>query len=211
MSARWVRRLQSAAACLLFVAYAGLSHYCNSTGEHVLGAMLALTPVSLIGLILAWRGTPPAVASLLSAALAGLLYTVWPLLEKNFSLFYLVQESSIYCLLGLTFGRSLLPGHVALCTQLADKIHGPLGPREVRYTRRVTLAWAVFFFLVAAVSVLLYVSAPLRIWSIYINFCVLPLVGAMFVAEYLVRRRVLPQNRRAGLLATVRVYLATSQ
>jgi hypothetical protein len=33
----------------------------------------------------------------------------------------------------------------------------------------------------------------------------------MFVAEYLVRRRVLPQNRRAGLLATVRVYLATSQ
>jgi uncharacterized membrane protein len=75
----------------------------------------------------------------------------------------------------------------------------------------VTAAWAVFFFSIAAVSILLYLLAPLRIWSIYINFCVLPLVGAMFVAEYLVRRRVLPQNRRAGLLATVRVYLATSQ
>jgi uncharacterized membrane protein len=40
---------------------------------------------------------------------------------------------------------------------------------------------------------------------------VLPLVGAMFVAEYLVRRRVLPSGPRAGLLATVRVYLATPQ
>jgi uncharacterized membrane protein len=81
----------------------------------------------------------------------------------------------------------------------------------VLYTRRVTAAWAVFFFTVAAVSILLFLFAPLRVWSIYINFCVLPLVGAMFVAEYLVRRRVLPQVRRAGLLATVRVYLATPQ
>jgi hypothetical protein len=32
----------------------------------------------------------------------------------------------------------------------------------------------------------------------------------MFVAEYLVRRRVLPGVKRTGLLATVRVYLATN-
>ena len=205
------RRLQSAAACAALVAYAGLSHYCNSTGQHVLGALLALMPLSLLGLILAWRWTPPALAVLLTAGLAGLIYTLWPLMERNFSLFYLVQESSIYCLLGLTFGRSLLPGQVALCTQFADKIHGPLGPREVRYTRRVTLAWALFFFSVATVSVALYVLAPLRVWSIYINFCVLPLVAAMFVTEYLIRRRVVPQGTRAGLLTSVRVYFANPQ
>jgi uncharacterized membrane protein len=196
----------------LIAAYAGLSHYCNSvTGAHDLGAALALAPPTVLALILAWRWTPPPVAALLAAGLATLLYFVWPLLKQNFSLFYLVQESSVYGLLGLTFSRSLLPNHVALCTHLADKLHGPLSPREVLYTRRVTAAWAVFFFVVASISILLFLFAPLRIWSIYINFCVLPLVGAMFVVEYLVRRRALPLGPRAGLLATVRVYLATPQ
>jgi uncharacterized membrane protein len=88
-------------------------------------------------------------------------------------------------------------------------VHGPLSPREVLYTRHVTLAWTVFFFAIVAISVLLFLHAALRIWSIYINFCVLPLIGAMFLAEYLVRRRVLPLVKRGGLLATVRVYFAS--
>jgi uncharacterized membrane protein len=208
---RWGRRLQCAAACLLVVSYAGLSHYSNSSAAHGLGAALALAPLTTLGLILAWRGTPPLAAMALTVALAVVLYYLWPLLEQNFSLFYLLQESAVYCLLGLTFGRSLLPHHTAMCTQLADKVHGPLSAREVLYTRHVTAAWAVFFFTIAAVSILLFVYAPLRIWSIYINFCVLPLVGAMFVAEYWVRRRVLPPIERAGLLATVRVYFANPQ
>ncbi len=150
-------------------------------------------------------------AILLWAGLGALVYCLWPFVERNFSWCYLVQESSIYGLLCLTFSRSLLPRQVALCTQLADQLHGPLTPHEIRYTRRVTAAWAVFFFMIAAISILLYLRAPLRIWSMYINFCVLPLVGAMFVAEYLVRCRVLPQLKRAGLAATVRVYFTTPQ
>jgi uncharacterized membrane protein len=206
------RRLQCAAACVLIAGYAGLSHYCNSVdGAHGLGAALALGPVTLLALILAWRSTPPPVALVLTVGLAALLVAGWPLLKHQFALFYLVQESGVYSLLGLSFGRSLLPNRVALCTQLADKVHGPLSPREVLYTRRVTAAWTVFFFAVTAASVLLFLFAPVRIWSVYINFCVPLLVGAMFVAEYLVRRRALPDTRRAGLLATVRVYFASSQ
>ncbi|HWJ33780.1 MAG TPA: hypothetical protein VNR70_00855 [Steroidobacteraceae bacterium] len=212
MSARWRRRLQCAAACVSIAAYAGLSHYCNSVaGAHELGTALALGPLTFLALVCAWRWTPPPVALLLTAGLAGLLYGLWPLLEQNFPLFYLVQESSVYGLLGWTFSRSLMPNRTALCTQLADKVHGPLSAREVLYTRRVTIAWAIFFFAVSAASILLFLLAPLRIWSFYINFCVLPLVAAMFVAEYLVRRRVLPQVSRAGLLATVRVYFAPSR
>ena len=205
---RWGRRLQYAVACVLVITYAGLSHYCNSAGAHGLGAALALTPLTVLALVLAWRWSPLA-AIPLTAGLAAPLYDFWPLLEQNFFVLSLVQESGVYSLLGLTFSRSLLRNHVALCTQLADKLHGPLSAREVRYTRHVTAAWAVFFFAIAAMSILLFLRAPLRIWSIYINFCVLPLVGAMFVAEYLVRRRVLPQVKRAGLLATVRVYFAS--
>jgi uncharacterized membrane protein len=188
---RFRRRLQCAAACVAIAAYAGLSHYCNSVpAARGMGAVLALAPVTVI---------------------AGLLVWLWPRLEQNYSLFYLVQESGVYGLLALSFARSLLSNRIALCTRLADQVHGPLSPREIRYTRQVTAAWALFFLAVSAASVLLFVLAPLRVWSIYINFCVLPLVAAMFIAEYLVRRRVLPQVTGAGLLATVRVYLATPQ
>jgi uncharacterized membrane protein len=211
VSRRRDRRLQYAAACAAIAVYAGLSHYSNSVaGGRDLGAALALAPIAVVATLLAWRTVPPAVVVLLSAGLAGLIVGLWPVLRQNYPLVNLVQDSSVYGLLGFTFGRSLMPGRVALCTQLADKEHGPLSAQEVRYTRQVTAAWTVFFLVITAASILLFVAAPLRIWSLFINFCVLPLVGAMFIAEYQVRRRVLPGVKRTGLLAALRVYLAAS-
>jgi len=205
------RRVQYAAACVAVALYAGLSHYSNSAaGGRELGTALALAPITLVAAILAWRTTPRTVAALLCAGLAGAIVGLWPVLRQNYPLVNLVQDSSVYCLLGITFGRSLLPGRVALCTQLANREHGPLSADEVRYTGRVTAAWSAFFFLITVVSILLYVWAPLRIWSVFINFCVLPLVGVMFIAEYQLRRRILP-GKRTGLLATLRVYLAASR
>jgi uncharacterized membrane protein len=211
VSVRGGGRLRFAAACALLAGYASLSHYCNATGAHELGAALALAPMTALCIVLAWRWAAVPVAALSTAAIVAAVYLVWPLLERHFSLLYLGQESLGYSLLGLTFARTLFGGRIALCTRLADKVHGPLSAREVGYTRCVTAAWAIFFFSTAATSLLLYASAPLRVWSIFINFCVLPSIGIMFVAEYLVRRRVLPQVTRAGLLATVRVYFASAR
>jgi uncharacterized membrane protein len=134
----------------------------------------------------------------------------WPVLEKNFPVVYLLQEGGFYSLMAASFGRSLLTPRVALCTQLADKVHGPLTPQEVRYTRQVTAAWTLLFLLITAATVALFLCAPLRIWSLFANFCVLPLIGLMFVGEYAVRRRILPQVPRRGILAAVRVYFADS-
>lgn len=206
---RWRRRLQLAAVVIFVVVYAGLSHYSNSSGQaRALGAGLALAPVLTVGFILVWRWNRPPLALLLAAAAAALLYRYWPLLEQNFSLLYLVQECGFYGLMAASFGQSLMKGRVAFCTQLADKEHGPLTAQEVLYTRRVTAAWAAFFVLMLSATLVLYRFAPLRIWSIFGNFFALPLVGLMFVGEYLVRRRVLPQDRRRGILATLRVYFA---
>jgi uncharacterized membrane protein len=208
---RWRRSLQLAAIIAFVVAYAGLSHYSNSVAEtHDLGVGLALGPVLGVGLLLVWRWTHVGVALLAAAAVGMVLRHYWPVLEKNFSVVYLFQEGGFYSLMAASFGQSLLGGRVALCTQLADKVHGPLTPQEVRYTRRVTAAWALFFILITAATVGLFLFAPLRIWSLFANFCVLPLIGLMFVAEYAVRRRVLPQAPRRGILAAVRVYFAGS-
>ena len=208
----WGRRLQYAAVCVLVAAYAGLAHYCNSVaGAHDVGIALSLIPLCVFGSVLVWRWATPAIALALTAALAALLYGLWSLLKDNFSLYYLVQESVVYGLLSLTFGRSLFANRIPVCTRLADAVHGPLSPGEVRYTRRVTAAWALFFLAVDAISILLFLLASVRIWSIYINFCVLPSVGAMFAVEYRVRRRVLPDVKGSGLLAAIRVYLAPPQ
>jgi uncharacterized membrane protein len=115
----------------------------------------------------------------------------------------------MYGLLAFGFWRSLGSGNVALCTRLADKLHGPLSARELRYTRRVTLAWAIFFSAITAAIALLYLIASRAIWSAFVNFIVLPLVAAMFAGEYAVRRRVLPATFRSGILATVRIFFVS--
>jgi uncharacterized membrane protein len=208
----WRRRLQMAAVVLFVVAYAGLSHYSNTVAPtHDLGVGLALGPVLALGLLLIWRWTRLWVAVLAATVMILLLRHHWPLLEKNFPVVYLLQEAGFYGVLAASFGRSLYGDRVALCTQIADKVHGPLTAQELAYTRQVTLAWTVFFVLIAAASLGLFLFAPLRAWSAFANFCVIPLIGVMFLAEYAVRRRVLPQAPRRGILAAVRVYFASSR
>jgi uncharacterized membrane protein len=203
-------RLQVAAVIGVIAAYAALSHHCNSTaGARDLGAALALLPPLAAGLAFIWRRARPAAAVLAGILAAVLLRECWPLLARNFSKVYVLQECAIYGLLGVGFARSLRAGDTPVCTRLADRLHGPLTAREMRYSRQVTRAWALFFFAIAAVTLGLFVFAPLRVWSLFANFCTLPLVGAMFVAEYGVRRRVFPRSRNGGLLATVRVFLTS--
>ncbi len=204
------RRRQLAAIIVLVAAYAGLSHYANTLAKnHDLGVALALSPVFALGLVLLWRSVR--FWTVLPAAAAGLvLRRYWPALESNFSAVYLLQEAGLYGLLSASFGRSLMGGRVALCTRLADQIHGPLSADEVRYTRRITAAWAIFFLLITAATAGFFAFAPLWVWSLFANFCVIPLVALMFGAEYAVRHRVLPQSPRRGILAAVKVYFANS-
>ncbi len=210
MSRRRRGRLQVAAVCASIAAYAGLSHYCNTVeGPHALGAALAIAPALVIGGLLLRRWARPLIAPAL-AALALLLFTCWQLLERKFHWIVLLQDCALYGFLAISFAGSLRPGATALCTELADKLHGPLTPHEVRYSRRVTAAWALFFAAIVAITVVLFAAAPLRAWSLFTNFCILPLMALMFTAEYAVRCSVLPQAERGGILATVRTFLAGS-
>ena len=201
--------LRIVAIGVLILAYAGLSHYCNTRGAHRLGAILALAPLVAF-LLTVLRHAVPAYIVVLAAALGALLlYDSWPILEKNFSVVYLLQELGMYGLLAAGFGRSLRTGEVALCTRLADKLHGPLNAAEILYTRRVTLAWTLFFMLMGVSIAILYVAAPRAVWSAFVNFVATPLIIAMFAAEYAVRGLVLPHTERRGIWATMRVFFAS--
>jgi uncharacterized membrane protein len=207
----WRRRLQLTTVVVLLVAYPALSHYSISIAKtHGWAVALALGPLLGIALLLIWRWARLPAALLAAATAALLLLHYWPLLERNYSLVSLLQECTFDLLMALSFGQSLRRGSVPLCTELADKLHGPLTPQEVIYTRRITAAWALFFVSIAATTGVLFYFAPLHAWSMFVNFCVLPLIGLMFAAEYAVRRRVLPQTQPRGLLSAVRVYFASS-
>jgi uncharacterized membrane protein len=201
--------LRIAAIGVLIVGYACLSHYCNTRGVYRLGAILALAPpVALLVTVL--RHTVPSYILLLATAVGALLlYDNWLIIEKNFSVVYLLQEFGMYGLLAAGFGRSLRAGEVALCTRLADKLHGPLNAEEILYTRRVTLVWTLFFALMGLTTVVLYVAAPRAVWSAFVNFAASPLIVAMFAAEYVVRGRMLPHTERRGMWASVQVFFAS--
>jgi uncharacterized membrane protein len=203
------RRLRIAAVSLLLVAYALLSHYSNTHASRGLGAALALAPILAAACTLLWRLAKPWVALLGGILGAALLYDCWALFEQNFSIVYLLQECGMYGLLAFGFGHSLRPNQVALCTRFADQLHGPLSDHEVRYTRQVTAAWSAFFAAITLVILLLYVLAPRALWSAFVNFMAIPLIALMFVIEYSVRRRVLPQSFHSGILATVRIFFAS--
>lgn len=202
------RRLQLAAV-VFFIAYSVLSHYSNSHPKaQNLGAALSLAPMLSLGMVLIWSWSGAPLALLAAAVLAWLLHEFWPVVTQNFPLVYLIQECGFNAIMACSFGRSLFKGRVPLCTQLADKVHGPLSALELRYTRKVTAAWAIFFLTNMGLMFLLFEFAPLRIWSLYVNFLSLPLILLMFAIEHAVRRRVLPQVKRSSLMATLRVYFS---
>lgn len=197
---------------VLVVGYGSLAHYTNSNPQaQPLGAILAIAPPFALGIGLAWRSALRLPCLALAALVAALIIVQRRLLEANFSFVYLMEELGVYALLSVTFARTLMRGRVPLCTHWADIVHGPLPAYVSRYTRNTTAAWAAFFALMTLGSLALYLCAPLPVWSAFSNFLALPLVGLMFIGEYLVRRKVLPPPHRTSILASVRVYLDSSR
>lgn len=204
----WILGLGVAAVA---IAYALLAHVSNlNHSGHGLGVALAVGPLVALALTLIWR-SGYRIPAILVGALAGLaVYRYWPMLAQHFPWLYLLQQAGAYGLLTLTFGRSLAADRIPLCTGWATLIHGPLAPAVARYTRSVTVAWTVFFALMATMLIALFLIAPLPVWSAFANFCGLPLVVGMFIGEYLVRGRALPDMQHASILAGVRTFLGSA-
>ena len=68
--------------------------------------------------------------------------------------------------------------------------HPDLPQGALPYLRKVTLVWLGFFLANAAVSAATAMSGNLELWMLYNGFISYILMGTLFVAELLVRRRV---------------------
>ena len=115
-----------------------------------------------------------------------------------------ISHAAFFAMLGLGLGASLRAGKVDLVTRLARRLDPHWRPEMEGYTRAVALAWTFFFLAQCLISAVLVLAAPREIWSLFVNVLDLPLVVAMFLAEYAVRRRRFPDHPHVGLLGVVR-------
>ncbi|PKO65356.1 MAG: hypothetical protein CVU22_20315 [Betaproteobacteria bacterium HGW-Betaproteobacteria-16] len=208
MTAGVVPLLRGLGVAALAVAWAVGAHVASASGEPShWGAALAIAPLALaLGLAL-WRLPHRWLAALAAGAALALLAWTWPALTSEVALLYFVQHVGVNLLLAAFFGRTLSGPGESLITQLARKVHGGvLSERQVAYTRWVTKAWTVFFLSLVAVSTALFLLAPVTVWSVFANLLGAPLIGSMFVGEYLWRLRCLPAHERSTFADAVRAW-----
>lgn len=205
-----VRVARGLAIGVAVLAWAIAAHYTSAlVDESSWGALLAIAPFAVIAAAFAWQ-SPRRILMLGLLALATLaLALAWPMLARNVGWLYFVQHVGTNLLLGIGFGRTLAAGREPMCTRIARTMHGSVSPALARYTRQVTVAWTAFFGATAAISCLLFAFGSIEAWSTFANLLTMPLVGLMFVAEYLVRLRLLPEDR-SSILDAVRAYRRTS-
>lgn len=192
---------------LLLLGYPVLAHYTLMNVQNgQLGAIVAVAPVFVVGLIYAWKSSPRwlGLGLFMLVGVAGA--AGWTLLQDHFGVLYWLQDAGMQCVLFMTFGRTLLGGRKPLCTHFAEMTHGVITPQHAHYARQVTWAWAGFFGLMATVSTGLFFLAPLTVWSVFANFLTLPLIALMFIVEFGVRRRVLPVQGDSHILDSLRVW-----
>ncbi|MHB1513525.1 MAG: COG4648 family protein [Acidiferrobacter sp.] len=200
----WLRRARIAGGGALVVAYSAISYRSNVAGHAgTLGVLFAFAPLLALSLGAAWRGRPRLLWLALWAMACGGLWHDRALIAAHYAWAYLVEDVGMLTLLCSFFARTLAPPRVPLISRLSELVHGSLSPRLAHYTRRVTQLWAALFGVMAIVSVFLFLVAGVRVWGFYANVLTWPIMALVFIGEYLVRRRVIPAQERAGFLQVV--------
>ena len=193
---------------ILVLCYSLAANYTLQMSSHAsIGAIVAMLPIMLTLTILALKTKKWFFIIGLLLLATPLLWLAWAYLKQHYDwIFWLIHESLQFVLF-FTFARTLTSKQEPLCTQFAKMVHGSLTPELISYTRKVTIAWALFFVIVSLVSSWLFFFYPVKVWSIFSNFVYLPLVAMMFIVEYFVRLWVLPKDDRTNIMDAIHAYM----
>lgn len=203
---------EAAGAALVLAYEVGAHHAVTTPGFEGLGLALVLAPAAIFALSVAARSPRRALLVPPIAAACAILWLSRAALVRHYALGLFFEHVLFNGALGYLFGRTLAPGREPLCSQFAAMVRGrPLAPAIAAYTRRITVAWTLFFAAVVAVSTVLFVTASLSVWSTFANYLTLPLAALMFVGEHVCRRFALPGIESSGMLASIRAYRRSAQ
>jgi uncharacterized membrane protein len=202
-----VSKFAVVARVLFALAYPPLAYWAtrNSSGIAAVVAIGDLCLVFLADPLLRGRGWAWLLTALLALALSALAQT------EVAQILLLVPPVLFLGLLSWLFGRSLRGPRPALITRIVSALHGlpvdQLPADLLRYTRRLTAAWALLLAMLALVNgVLAFAEVPGGVlarlghapsWgiaretgSLLANLVNYGVVGGFFVGEYLLRGRI---------------------
>jgi uncharacterized membrane protein len=206
---RFTRLLVIAAIVVAGAAYLAFSHLLTiDERPSLLMLALGVTPLTVMALLAAWHSRLRWLALALLALLALTVLLYLEALRNHVNWLYFMQHAGTMMLLAITFGSTLGRGDAdALCSRVTRlMLVGPADPVYMRYTWKVTLVWTVYFMVSGVVSVGLFFFGPLAVWSYFANLLTPVIVGLMFVIEYLVRVRVLPDRAHFSIAQTIQAY-----
>lgn len=196
---------------LLAVAYSPLAHWANASHRPELAVIAGATLVLMV-LIEPLVARRPWAWGLCVLILVG-LGALW---RSPYAMLLLAAPPVVFTgWVAWFFGRSLRRGRTPLITRIVEGLYQqagmPITPDQYRYTRRLTLAWALLLCGLTLVNLVLGLCAepsgvlaqlghasPLPIGdaraSLFANVLVYGVVGGFFVGEYLLRGRWFPQR-----------------
>jgi len=177
--------LWAALILLIGVGYQWLVHSAVAGGqiESIRIALAFLPLLALAGWVVT-RARNKRLWSFILVAAGLAIYVLTQHARWGLAAAYGIPHAVIYLSLLWLFGQTLWHGKEPLVTRLARRVHGTLPPELAAYTRRVTVAWCVFFTAQMVTSVLLFNFASLDNWSLFINVLNFPLLAFMFIGEY---------------------------
>ncbi len=178
-------RLAGLIGTLLVIAYPVLSHASVLLKEPKLqfAALLSFSAVPLVPQLLQARWTS-------WALLLGLAVVLWNLTQKGAGQYALyLPPLVISAVLAASFALSLKAGRTPLITLFARIVRGAELPEDLlRYTRKLTLFWALLVGALFALTLLLSFTGPLWLWSLHTNFLSYVVIAVVFVVEFFLRR-----------------------
>lgn len=140
------------------------------------------TVVRLLGL------QRPGLPELLGVLLAAALITV---LRTHELIAFKLLPVLIHTALFVLFSASLRRGRTPVITRLAFLMQTSVSAEELVYTRHVTLLWAAVFLFMGALSAIFAIYASTELWSWFVNIVSYVIIASVFLAEFMVRHRVL--------------------
>jgi uncharacterized membrane protein len=149
----------------------------------------------LVGLAVRYRRTAPALVAQFSVwqwiALTLPVLLGLAVVATNDETLLLLYPASISASMLILFGTTLL-WPPTMVERFARLTQPDLPPRYVRYTRRVTEAWCLFFICNGGTAAYTAFFASRETWALYNGFIAYLLMGALFAGERLVRSRMVP-------------------
>jgi len=200
-------RLRGPAVIALALAYPVASHFAMvRAGDSALALVFVLGPFVVLGLAGLWRAGQRALALAGTAAVALLGALAFAHNGLSPQWLYLAQHAGVHVALGTWFGSTLAAGRQPLISALASRLHGGLTPDLAAYTRRVTVAWTIYFFAMAGLSLALFLGGSFAHWSVLANLLTPVAIASLFVGEYLLRYRLHPEFERVTMATAVRAW-----